>query len=270
MGPALLLVVGGAVVGAASRALDWIADRQKQDGKPVPQAVIDAVLALRADKATAAMLRDAATQAEACGAEGTAKLVATLRRQAAALDHAAHAAAGALALEGPEPETFPSPLAGVDDADWTCYVRRARVARLASISPSYRLGAFALSARELADAGVMSEARKGEWQGRRGVWLGEWADGRSEAAFLASTEQQYAALVALTQLHARAITARHADVIDGHGTAQINGQTVTLSGLLAVARKAGLGGLRQWVTSEEDRAAFPESGALFARFNGLF
>ena len=268
MGPALLLVVGGAAVGAVSRALDWFTGRQEQAGKPVPPAVVDAVLALRSGKATAAMLRDAAVAADACGADGAAKLAATLRRQAASLDHAAHAAAGALALEGPEVETYAAPLPGVDDDTWTCYVRRARVARLASVSPSYRLGAFALSARELADAGVMTEARKGEWQGRRGVWLGEWADGRSQDGFLASAEQQYAALVALTRIHAQAIITRHGTALDGH--AQINGQTVTLSGLLAVARKAGLGGLKQWVTSEEDRAAFPESGALFARFNGLF
>jgi len=266
MGPALVLVVGAAAVKGVSAALDWWSDRHKQNGGTVPQAVVDAVLALRAGKATAALLRDAATQAEACRAEGVVKLAATLRRQAANLEHAAQVAANALALDAPEPETFVSPLEDVDDADWTCYVRRARVARLDSISPSYRLGTFALSARELADAGLMSEAYKGVHDGRKGVWLGEWSDGCSLAAFLASASQQYDALMKLTQIQARAIMARHRAVL---GT-QIDGREVTLSGLLAVARKAGLGGLRQWVTSEEDRAAFPESGALFARFNGLF
>jgi hypothetical protein len=266
MGPALVLVVGAAAVKGVSSALDWWSDRHKKNGGTVPQAVIDAVLALRAGKATAAMLRDAATQAEACGAEGAGKLAGTLRRQAANLEHAAHVAANALALEAPEPETLASPLTDVDDADWTCYVRRARVARLDSVSPSYRLGTFALSARELADAGAMLSAYKGEHGGRKGVWLGEWAEGQGQDTFLASAERQYDALIKLTQIQARAIVARHGAVL---GT-MIDGQVVTLSGLLAVARKAGLGGLRQWVTSEEDRAAFPESGALFARFNGLF
>jgi hypothetical protein len=137
---------------------------------------------------------------------------------------------------------------------------------LDSVSPSYRLGTFALSARELADAGAMLSAYKGEHGGRKGVWLGEWEEGQGQDTFLASAERQYDALIKLTQIQARAIVARHGAVL---GT-MIDGQVVTLSGLLAVARKAGLGGLRQWVTSEEDRAAFPESGALFARFNGLF
>jgi hypothetical protein len=266
MGPALVVAVGVAAVTGVSRALDWWSDRHKKNGGTVPQAVIDAVLALRSGKATAAMLRDAAAQAEACGAEGVGKLAATLRRQAAALEHVARVAADALALEAPEPETYASPLEGIDDAEWTCYVRRARVARVDSISPSYRLGAFALSATELADAGMMTEAYKGVHEGRKGVWLGEWAEGQGLASFLGSAAQQYEALVALTKIQARAILARHRAVL---GTS-IDGQVVTLSGLLAVARKAKLGGLRQWVTSEEDRAAFPESGALFARFNGLF
>jgi len=269
MGPAFVLVVGGAAIAGVKKALDWWSTGHEENGGTVPQAVVDVVLALRDGKATAEMLRDAATQAEACGATGTAKLAATLRRQAAALEHATQAAASALALEAPEPETYVSPLASVadiDDNDWTCYVRRSRIARLGSISPSYRLGTFALSARELADAGVMTAAFKGEREGRKGVWLGEWAPGRSEAAFLADAAQQYDAFVRLTQLQARAILSRCAAVL---GTS-IMGQEVTLSGLLAVARKAGLGGLRQWMTSEEDRAAFPESGALFNRFNGLF
>jgi hypothetical protein len=266
VGPALVLVVGGAAIVGAKKALEWWTASHEGNGGKVPQAVIDVVLALRDGKATAEMLRTAATQAEACGAAGTAKLAATLRRQAAVLEHAAHAAASALALEAPEPETYAAPLADVDDADWTCYVRRARIAQLGTVSPSYRLGMFALSARELADAGLMSTSFKGERNGHKGVWLGEWVLGRGEAAFLGDGVQQYDAFVRLTQLQARRILAQHAAVL---GT-KILGQPVTLSGLLAVARKAGLGGLRQWVTSEEDRAAFPESGALFARFNGLF
>jgi hypothetical protein len=266
MGPALVVAVGTAAVVGLQRALDWWSDRQEKNGGTVPQAVVDAVLALRAGKATAAMLVAAAQQAEACGAEGAGKLAATLRRQAAALEHVTHVAASALALEAPEPEVYESPLEGVDDADWTRYVRRARVAKVDSVSPSYRLGTFALSARELADAGLMSSAYKGEYKGRKGVWLGEWAEGRSLDAFLASAQQQYDAMVELTRIQARYVFEYLEDKL---GT-DIDGQKVTLSGLLAVARKGGRSGVRQWVGSEEDRAAFPESGALFARFNGLF
>jgi hypothetical protein len=175
-------------------------------------------------------------------------------------------AADALALEAPGPDTFPSPLADVDDADWTCYVRRAQVARPDSISPSYRLGAFALTARELTDAGFMSSASKGEYQGRHGVWLGEWAEGRSLEKFLGAPAQQYEAFVELTRKQAQHIIEHFPAAL---GT-EYMGLCATLSGLLAVARKGGRSGLRQWLTSEENRATFPESGALYARFNGLF
>ena len=264
MGPAVVLVVGAAAVAGVNKALEWFTAWRQEQQAPVPPAIVAAVLALRAGTATAPMLRAAALQADGCA--GAAKLATILRRQADALDHAAHAAAGALALEAPEPEVIASPLAGVADDDWSAFVRRARVAQLGSVSPSYRLGAYALSARELTDVGVMVSAHKGDYNGRRGVWLGIWAPGRTQADFLASAAQQYTALADLTQLHAKAILARHRGVIGG----KIDEQDVTLSGLLAVARKAGIGGLRQWVSSSEDRAAFPESGALFNRFNGIF
>jgi len=266
MGPALLLVVGGAAVAGVKKALDWWSEREETQGRKIPQAVVDAVMALRQGKATAAVLLEAAVQTETCGAEGASKLAATLRRHAERLQHAEHLAADALAMEQPEAETLTSPLEGVDDEDWTRYVRRARLARPDYISPSYRIGAFAMTAADLGDIGMMCDVHKGEHDGRKGVWLGTWRNGYSLRAFLESPEVQYEALTKLTRYHAEGIHKRHATII---GTV-IAGQKVTLSGLLAVARKAKLGGLRQWVTSEEDRKAFPESGALYARFNGLF
>ena len=165
------------------------------------------------------------------------------------------------------PETHRSPLAGVDDDAWTIYVRRARLAPLGAASPSLRLGMFALTARDLADAGLMTEAHKGEANGHKGVWLGTWVAGRTRAEFLASPEQQLDALARLTRIQAHKIVELRLDAAVG---TEIAGEAATLSGLLGVARKAGLGGLRQWLASDEDRQAFPESGALYQRFNGLF
>ena len=209
MGPALVLVVGGAAVVSVKKALDWFFNDQEKNGHTVPQAVVDAVLALREGKATATVLLAAAAQAEACGAAGAPKLAAVLRRQAAALKHAEQAAVAALALEGPEPETYASPLAGVDDDAWTCYVRRMRIARPDAVSPSYCLGAYGLSAAELGDVGLMTDVHKGEYQGRKGVYLGTWREGCTQEEFLAAPERQYDVLAQLTQLHAcRAVIER--------------------------------------------------------------
>jgi hypothetical protein len=51
---------------------------------------------------------------------------------------------------------------------------------------------------------------------------------------------------------------------------EIEGQTATLSGLLAVARCAGLGGLATWVTDAKERVKFSFTTQAYRRCNGLF
>jgi hypothetical protein len=261
--PPVIIIGVAAAFGAATAFVTWLGLRPsttvRVGTKPVPVDVLRAVLAVRQHQATAAELRSAAINAIRAG---HASLAAALRDEAAVLAAGeAFAEASGITIEA----AYPSPLTGVADVPWTVYVRRARVARPSGISPDNRYGCYALSARELADAGWMLDAHK-EPCGGRLCWTGTWGEGRSEEAFLADPSEQYEALAALSRLHARLVTARHPDLL---GT-KIEGQAATLSGLLAVARRAGLGGLRGWATDAAQRKRFPETTAAYARLNGIF
>lgn len=259
-----VIIVGIAVaVGAASALVTWLGLRPpttvRVGAQPVPVNVLRAVLAVRKHQATAAELRQAAVTAAHAG---LASLAAALRDEAAVLA-AAESFADAAGVT--VTALYPSLFKDVADTDWTAYVRRSRVARPSAVAPDGRLGCYALSPRELADAGWMQDAHKTTRDGRL-TWAGTWAPGRSEAAFLADPAEQYEALAALSALHARVVKRQHTDLF---GEA-LEGQPATLSGLLGVCRRAGLGGLRGWATDAAQRKRFPETTAAYARLNGIF
>jgi hypothetical protein len=157
-----------------------------------------------------------------------------------------------------------SPIVGVSDGAWTEYVVKWRGVRgLRTVTRDGRMGAFGFTARELSDVGLMSDLRKGP----SGVWLGTWAPGLNLPAFLADARQQYHALVELSRQHAAVISSNYAKACQD---LQIEGQPVTLSGLLAGARKAGLSGLRNWVEDAADRHRHVETTALVSRFSSIF
>jgi hypothetical protein len=259
-----VIIVGIAVaVGAVSALATWLGLRPPGTVRvgevPVPVDVLRAVLAVRKHQATAAELRTAALKAARVG---HASLAAALRDEAAVLAAAeAFADAAGVTLN----IVYPSPLRDVDNTDWTAYVQRSRTARPSAVAPDGRLGCYALATRELADAGWMLDARKQQVDGRQ-RWTGAWADGRSETAFLADPAEQYEALAAVSKLHARVVSGHHDDLLGQ----EIEGQHATLSGLLGVVRRAGLGGLRGWATDAAQRKRFPETTAAYARLNGIF
>jgi hypothetical protein len=255
----LLPIIGGAIVLTGFACAPPVPPRgpRRAGAGAVPPDLARLVLPLSSCTAPAAEVRAAAQQA---AAQGFTLLAQTLNQRADTLE-----AAQALA-SGPPGARRSSPLDGVADAAWGEYVRRMTVAHPASVSQSFRLGQYAFDGRELADAGWMTQVRKGRWRGRDGVWLGTWASGRSFEAFLRDPEQQYDALVELTRRHAGEIRARYG----GRFGAVLEGQPVSLSGLLAVARKARLSGLRKWVDDPADRAQWSDTTALYRRFAGIF
>jgi len=269
-----LIVVGAAVVSGVTSVLAWLEKRREAKKKeeserirplrehPIPNEVIIAVAHLRAHHATAEEIKSAADHAEK---SNHARLALALRNEAAVLA-AAEKFSAELGKDVPaEPMKFVSPLSSVSDEAWTKYVKQSRTHRRDAVSDNFRLGTYQLSARDLADAGFMVSAKKVDEDGRS-VWVGEWVPGKSLEDFLASTEQQYEAFVALSKMHAEAIAKRHADVI-GSTT---ESQGVTLSGLMAVARKAGLGGLASWLKSAKERSTFRATTERYEKLNGIF
>lgn len=264
MPPTVVIVGVACVVGAAAAVATWLGLRPppvRVGGAPVPLDVVKAVAAVRAHRASAALLRQAAGQAAVAG---HASLAAALRDEAAVLAAAEEFADAAGTQLEVEP-LWPSPLPGVGDELWSRYVRRSRVARPSAVSPDNRYGCFALSARELADAGWLLDARK-EQVGGRLCWTGTWAPDRDELRFLRSADEQHEALATLARLHARVVEERHRGLVGQ----VVEGQPATLSGLLGVCRRAGLGGLRGWATDAAQRRKFPETTAAYARLNGIF
>jgi len=167
------------------------------------------------------------------------------------------------AAAGRGANTLESPIPGVDDSSWTVYVMRLRGGRRPNtVTADGRMGAFGFTARELADVGLMENPRKGP----SGVWLGVWAPGLDLRAFLEDSRMQYWALRELTQQHVAVISDNYAECFG----MIIEGQPVSLSGLLAGARKAGLSGLRSWVEDATARQRHAHTTAMVRRFSTIF
>lgn len=276
MGIPAVIAVGISVASGVATLWNWFANRKKKNQKkddaeetpqvapelPVPNEVIIAVAHLRAHHATAAEIQDAADRAEAAGHRS---LALALRNESAVLA-AAEKFAAELGHDVPaEPQCFTSLLDGVTDEQWTKYVKQSRTHRPNSVSDNFKLGVYQLSARDLADAEFMVSAKKVDEEGHS-VWIGEWAPGYSLEDFLASSELQYEAFLALSRLHASRIAKKYSKVI---GTT-IESKSVTLSGLMAVAKKAGLGGLESWLKSAKERSKFRDTTERYLKFNGMF
>ncbi len=160
--------------------------------------------------------------------------------------------------------------AGVGEAEWRRYEKGQRNAGLGFVSPSYNLGLYSMGMRALEDVGIVENSKKGDYKGKV-VWLGSWVAPLSLEAYLASPKVQYAAFERMTSLHTAAIRARYGDRLGKPlgGTAAWETTPVTMSGLLAVAKQTGLGGLEQWlkvVPANRSKSA----NAVYQKFNGMF
>lgn len=152
--------------------------------------------------------------------------------------------------------------AKIDRAGWEEFVSAMETAPRNKISARYKLGAFQMDARRLADVGVMTSARKVSYGPEMGVWMGKWAEGLSEKDFLGSIPLQYAAFV-------RSIRATAPKVSKYVGTV-VEDKTATLSGLLGVAHVAGVTGVESWVADPGVRRRFAATTGVFHRTNGIF
>jgi len=260
----VIIVAGAAVLAGISGLVSWWKSRGKKKDEPktqpLPPDVAQAVAHLREKMATAAEVGLAADLADKAG---HVKLGAALRSEAGVLEVAEKFAEEMHKQQAPV--VFQSPLDGVTDEAWTKFVKRSRSARPSTVSAKYQLGMFAMTARDLADAGFMTTAQKQDEDGHS-VWMGEWAPGKSLDEFIASPQQQYDAFMALTKLHATVIGKQKVSIIGE----EIEGQKATLSGLLAVAKKAGLGGLASWVKSAKERSTFKDTTERYQQLNGIF
>ncbi len=163
--------------------------------------------------------------------------------------------------------TYTSPFPGVGNEPWTLFVRALRGQNAKAITPNYYLGLFGFGMRRLVDMGLARNPAKMEWQGKQ-VWGAEWLPAYSPGPdkFLANPELQYRTFVKSMVGYGKQIATELREVIGS----TLDGDPVTLSGLLAVAKQAGFDGLRKWIASEEVRAEHRTTTAQFHKLNGLF
>jgi hypothetical protein len=151
---------------------------------------------------------------------------------------------------------FPSPWKDVPPPAWTAFVKAMGDKKAKAVDDRYRLGIFGIGARRLVDLGLMKNPKKGEYKGAKGVWVAEWLPPHSEEKFLGSPEAQYRAFVASMIAYRRAINQQFAGK---PAPAPVGGKRVSLSGLLAVAHHAGMGGLGKWLSDERRVPATTEA-----------
>ena len=136
-------------------------------------------------------------------------------------------------------QTHRSPLKDVSNQAWQRWVETNEQDAAVARQHPERSPLYGLRDRELDDAGVDRPT---------------------------TSSEEYAALVTVAKNLQHGIEARYAGVI---GT-EIEGTTATLSGLLAVARCAGLGGLATWVSDAAERSRFGRTTQAYKRATGLF
>ena len=163
--------------------------------------------------------------------------------------------------------TYKSPLPNVAVAAWTQFVRAMRGKDAKAITPSYSLGLFGFGMRRLVDLGLASNPHRIERNGRK-VWDADWKDEYSPGPdkFLDDPELQYKTFSKSMLAYAKQVARELRELVGS----QLDGQQVTLSGLLAVAHQAGFDGLKKWAASPEVRAQFPGTSTQFHKLNGIF
>lgn len=144
---------------------------------------------------------------------------------------------------------------------WRKYVKLMASGRLGTITKANFLGLFYMGARTLEDIGYLTNVKKDT----DGVWRGTWVPPLTQEKFLASRDLQYDAFVKMTDRHAETILKRYKPQMYDVSKAS-EGKFYTLSGLLAVAKMAGLGGLDKWINGDRKESTTKE----FAKFNAIF
>lgn len=163
---------------------------------------------------------------------------------------------------GRGPAAPAAPVSGVAPEAWERFVAQMAVADKSHVSERGKLGAFQMDARRLADVGAMRRAWKGPRGGVAGAWVGEWASGLTEAAFLGSMPLQYAVFARSMRAAAPKVSPLVGSVIDG--------KVATLSGLLGVSHAAGERSVEGFVRDPMIRTRFPSTADVFRRTNGIF
>ena len=160
-------------------------------------------------------------------------------------------------------DTLETPL-GLTRKQWIAFLKVAQSGKPCTVTPAFRLGAFGMTVRRLCDLGAMEDPQVIRYKGRQ-VWDARWANPSDLKAFQGAPLTQYALFCeSMTDYNDREELARTVGQI-------VDGQTVTRSGALMLAHRAGLAGMASWVQDPKIRHRFRDNTtAFFGRANGIF
>ena len=162
---------------------------------------------------------------------------------------------------------YKSPFPGVADLAWSAFVHAMRGPNPKAITPAYSLGMFSFGMRRLVDMGLATNLHKFQFHGKT-VWTADWIPSLQPGPdkFLSDPDLQYRTFAKSMLAYGKQIAREMPEAVGS----TLNGQTVTLSGLLAVAKQAGFDGLKTWAASDEARARYHTTTEQFEKLNGVF
>ena len=141
-----------------------------------------------------------------------------------------------------------SPITGVSDSQWTEFVKRSKWGNKDTRTDSKLYGWFLFTLEDLKDfAGIDNPTEDRLNQ------------------FLSSSDEQYAAMVAMTKNHEGYI--KRSSIRGAIGN-QFDGEAITMSGLLGLSHQLGLRGLENWLADGSVRTN--ETIEAFQSTNGAF
>lgn len=156
------------------------------------------------------------------------------------------------------------PLKGLTRKQWLAFVEAAICGKANTIGPNYRLGAFGLSIPRLCDLGVLEEPHVIGF-GKTRAWDAKWVAPHTLHDFQHRPMLQY-------ELFARSVKDyTESEPLRANVNRNIDGEKITLSGLLMLAQRAGLAGLERWIETPQVRERYKDNTTAFVkRANGIF
>ena len=115
-----------------------------------------------------------------------------------------------------------------------------------------------MTAKRLVDLGILASS-----DGKSFQWVGT-----TQKGFLGDYSAQYRAYFASAMDYGKKIFDAYADKLQGGYESE--GKTITLSGLLNVANKAGINGMKSWLENERDHKKFTDTNKAFVDATGVF
>lgn len=153
------------------------------------------------------------------------------------------------------------PINGVVHTDWLRFVK-VFLNIDNRVSENFRYGCFEMTVRRLCDLRLMNDPTTVQKNGRL-VWVATWVDPWNLKRFLDDPDKQY-------EIFSRSMSEYAALDLDTQLGVKVEGTEATLSGLLAVAHRAGLPGLASWLSNAAERREFSNTTDYFTRANGIF